>query len=115
MPTEDPARRLQDILENSMRIREYTYAMTREAFMADRRTVDAVERCLERIAEAARKLGTRYDDAYPELELPRLRGFGNVLRHDYEEVSPQRLWAFLRRLDGLETFAHTELERIGRG
>lgn len=112
MPSEQPERRLRDILENAERIRTYTDGMTPEAFEADRRTVDAVERCFERICEAARKLGSRYDAAYPEIDLPELRRFGSKLRHDYEEIAPRRIWAFLKRLDGLEDFARAEIHAL---
>ena len=55
MPSEKPARRLRDILENADAIARYTEGMDLGAFTADAKTRDAVERCLERISEAARK------------------------------------------------------------
>jgi uncharacterized protein with HEPN domain len=112
MPTDRPAQRPRDIQANVARIRAYTFDMTLAAFEADRRTVDAVERCLERIAEAARKLGEQYDDRYPHLDLPQLRQLGSKLRHDYDELSPRRIWAFLRRLDDLEAFAKAEIAKL---
>jgi len=112
MPTDRPGQRLRDIHENVARIRAYTAEMTLAAFEADRRTVDAVERCLERITEAARKLGERYDDCYPHLDLPQLRQLGSKLRHDYDDLSPRRIWAFLRRLDDLEAFAEAEIAKL---
>ena len=57
MPSEKPARGLRDILENADAIARYTEGMDLDAFTADAKTRDAVERCLERISEAARKLG----------------------------------------------------------
>lgn len=113
MSTERPAARLRDILDNVDRIREHTRDMGMTAFTRDRKTVDAVERCLERIAEATRKLGDRYDASYPELDLPALRRLGSVLRHDYDAVSPERLWATVEnRLDSLADMARKELGRL---
>ena len=57
MPSKDPVQRFQDILENVSRIEVYTARMNAERFLEDLRTYDAVERCLERISEAAKKLG----------------------------------------------------------
>lgn len=113
MPSNDPAQRLDDILENIRRIRSYTKGMDETGFLKDAKTIDAVERCFERIAEAARRLGDRFDADYPALDLPALRGFGSVLRHDYDSVQPALLWGFVRdRLDPLEAMARIELERL---
>ncbi|MBT3767717.1 MAG: DUF86 domain-containing protein [Rhodospirillaceae bacterium] len=111
MPSKDPAQRFEDILENSKRIRQYTAAMTQADFIDDLKTIDAVERCFERIAEAVRKLGSEFDAKYPDLDLPALRQFGNVLRHDYDTVQPILLWGYIqKRLDTLEDMAQWELK-----
>ena len=57
MPSEKPARRLEDIIENAHAIQRYIAGMGLAAFEKDHKTYDAVERCLERISEAAAKLG----------------------------------------------------------
>jgi len=113
MPSNDPAQRLDDILENIGRIRSYTKGMDEAGFLKDAKTKDAVERCFERIAEAVRKLGDQFDADYPDLDLPALRGFGSVLRHDYDSVQPALLWGFVKdRLVPLETMARSELDKF---
>ncbi len=57
MPSDKPARRLEDIIENAQAIQRYIAGMDLAAFEKDRRTCDAVERCMEPISEAAAKLG----------------------------------------------------------
>ncbi len=57
MSTEREALRLQDIIDNADRIASYVAGMDYAAFAADARTVDAVERCLQRLTEAAIKIG----------------------------------------------------------
>lgn len=49
--------RLEHIVENAQRIAGYTADLTFENFAKDQRTIDAVERCLSRITEAAIRLG----------------------------------------------------------
>jgi len=44
------------VLENIERIRAYTKSYTFDSFVSDPKCQDAVERCLLRISEAARKL-----------------------------------------------------------
>ncbi len=93
MPTERVARRIHDILENIGSIEDYTQGLTRDTFADHAMAVDAVERCLERIAEAARKLGDRFDaQAAPDVDLHDVRQFGSVLRHDYDVLDSGVLW-----------------------
>ncbi|PIW26980.1 MAG: hypothetical protein COW30_12335 [Rhodospirillales bacterium CG15_BIG_FIL_POST_REV_8_21_14_020_66_15] len=113
MVSERPARRLNDVLENIARIRSHVRGMNEAAFLQDIKTIDAVERCFERIAEAMRKIGPRYDAVYPDLALPDLRGFGSVLRHDYESIEPPRLWIFATvEVVLLEAMARMELAKL---
>jgi uncharacterized protein with HEPN domain len=114
MPSERPAQRLRDILDNAERIGRYTAGLDEAAFLADSLVQDAVERCFERIAEAARKLGPRYDRDYPALALKNLRAFGSVLRHDYDAINPLLLWRFVQdRLPVIVAMAEAELAKLG--
>ncbi len=52
--------------------------------------VDAVERCLQRLTEAAIKIGEAgMREVAPAIPFHVLRGFGNVLRHDYDGIDDQ--------------------------
>ena len=97
MPSSDPIQRLQDILENIDRIEQYTAGMDSQAFMDDYKTSDAVERCLERICEASKKLGSVAEDLCPGIPWPKLRGLGNFLRHEYDRIEGDRLWFMIER------------------
>jgi uncharacterized protein with HEPN domain len=116
MPTENPRRRLADIRDNADRIAAHVAGMDRQAFLSDQKTLDAVERCLERIAEAARRIGDRFDARYPHLELVKLRRFGSVLRHDYGSILPESLWVYVNDdVPPIREMAETEIARIDRG
>jgi uncharacterized protein with HEPN domain len=91
VPSSHPAVRFQDILDNIQLIRGYLAGMDQTAFDADRRTRDAVERCLERISEAASKLGEEADRLAPGPPWHAVRSFGNVIRHAYDQVDPARI------------------------
>lgn len=110
MTSKDPARRFADMLDNIERLRGHVGRMTRARFLKDAKTQDAVERCLERIAEAARKLGPAWDTKYPDCALQDLRDLGSVLRHGYDGIDPALIWESIkRRLDPLEAMARDEL------
>lgn len=96
MPSSKPLRRLRDIAANIDRILAYTADLTTEEFAADDRTQDAVERCLQRVSEAAVKLGPLAEEAMPRHFWAGIRGIGNVLRHDYDRVDPVILWRIIR-------------------
>ena len=81
-----------------------------QQLVTDPKTQDAVERCLERICEAARKLGNALDAKYPEAEFAKLRQLGSVLRHDYDNIDADMLWrSVTERLDPLEQACRREL------
>jgi uncharacterized protein with HEPN domain len=85
MPSEVPHERLGDIITNIDRIRAHLQGMTPGVELDDK-TRDAVERCLERISEAAKKLGAIMEERQPRVSWRGIRGLGNVLRHEYDAV-----------------------------
>ena len=96
MPSEKPARRLLDIIANAESILRYTAGMDSAALAEDHKTYDAVERCLERISEAAAKLGDQAMVLVPGQPWPYIRALGNRLRHEYDDISHDRLWEIVR-------------------
>jgi uncharacterized protein with HEPN domain len=73
LPSKDPIQRFEDILENIILIEKFTAGMDLATFAQDAKTSNAVERCLERISEAARKLGDDAERLCPEIPWPQLR------------------------------------------
>jgi hypothetical protein len=84
---------LQDIIENIDRISGYVAGLDQAAFEADDRTVDAVERCLQRLTEAVIKIGPeRMAAISPQTPVDAVLGLGNMLRHDYDQVDLSTIW-----------------------
>ena len=92
----DPIDCLSDIIENIERIREYTSGLDRAAFASSGMVRDAVERCLERVCEAAHRLGERGPELMPDQPWGDIRGMGNWLRHAYDRVSMDVIWNAVR-------------------
>ena len=110
MPSERPKQRLQDVVEQCDRIFDHVAEHTFEAYERDQKTSDAVERCLSRISEACVKLGDSLDALYPETPWREMRGYGNVLRHRYEEIL---VWRTVKEdLPLLRASAVAELRRL---
>ncbi len=88
----DPAENLSDIIDNSERIEHYLAVIDREAFFVDGLVRDAVERCMERICEAAYRLGEHAARLMPDQPWRDIRGMGNRLRHAYDRINPEVVW-----------------------
>ena len=113
MPSKDPTQRFEDILENILLIEEFTKGMNGNAFVRDLRTRNATERCLERISEAARKLGEMAEELCPTIQWSNLRALGNLLRHEYDRVDASRVWLMIEdNLAPLKIATQLALERL---
>ncbi len=91
-PRHDPADSLTDIIENAERIESYLVGVDRNAFSNNGLMRDAVERCLERVCEAAHRLGEHAVELMPDQPWGDIRGMGNRLRHAYDRISLDVIW-----------------------
>jgi uncharacterized protein with HEPN domain len=82
---------LEDIVENVQAIQRYVAGMDLKGFKEDQKTYDAVERCRERISEAASKLGEWAPLFIPDQPWHNIRALGNRLRHEYDAIGEDRL------------------------
>lgn len=70
----------------------HTAGMDREHFRTDVKTLDAVERNLQKISEAAIRLGDEAEILCPGPEWRYIRGLGNWLRHQYDGIDLEVIW-----------------------
>lgn len=71
---------------------------------------DAVERCIERVCEAAHRLGDQAEALIPGQPWADIRGMGNRLRHGYDSVDIIIVWNTVQnRLPGLAESARRAL------
>ena len=114
MSTEREELRLGDIVENIDRIERHVAGLDLAAFAADERTVDAVERCLQRITEAVLKIGPeRMAAISPKTPVDAVRGLGNMLRHDYDQIDLGIVWRTVREsLPELRADCQRVLDRV---
>ena len=79
----DPRVQADDVLQAIANIEVDTAGLNFEQFAADRRARQLVERNLEIISEASRRLPDSAKAAEPDVPWREIAGIGNVLRHDY--------------------------------
>ncbi len=99
----DPRLYIDDILEAIRSIKEYTASMDYEAFVQDRKTLDAVVRNLEIIGEAAGRLPESMKTSTSYIEWRKIVGLRNILIHEYFGISLPVVWDVLQnKLEPLE-------------
>lgn len=59
--------------------------------------VYAVQYALLIVSEAARRLGPLAERLAPDQPWTDIRGIGNVLRHQYDEIDPEVIWSIVQR------------------
>lgn len=93
MSSRKERQRLTDILENIDAINTYVAGMDFKAFSADRKTIDAAERCLERVIEAIAKIGPEgMMRILASVPTRAVRSMGNRLRHEYDTIDLKTVW-----------------------
>jgi uncharacterized protein with HEPN domain len=92
MAGKTPRLYLEHIRDSIALIEDRVAGKTFESFVADGALRDSIERRVEIISEASRRLPADMKARYPDLPWPAIAAIGNVLRHDYYAVEPEVLW-----------------------
>ncbi len=98
---------LWDMVNAIRRIQDFTTNLTYEAYLDSVLIQSAVERQLEILGEAARRLSDEFRQAHPEIGWRRIIGLRNILIHRYDEIRQQTVWTTV--VSELETLL-TQLE-----
>jgi uncharacterized protein with HEPN domain len=112
MAKSSPIPRLTDIIEAAELIQSEMAGVTLHDFEPNRRKRWLVERGIEIISEASRRLPDELKARHPAIPWRKVAGIGNVLRHDYEDVAHDVLWRVVQNdLPALEKVCREELAR----
>ena len=78
---------LLDITDNAERATSYIDGASFDSYQQNDMVRSATERAIARASEAAYRLGPRGERLVPMEDWSKLRGIGNVLRHEYHRVA----------------------------
>ena len=92
MTTRSVRIRVLDIIGAIDAIEQFLDQKDFEIYQSSIITKRATERCLEIISEASRHIPDEIQARYPEIPWAKIRGIGNVLRHEYSRVQDSVLW-----------------------
>ncbi len=91
-PDRDDRAYLWDMLDAAQAVREFVVGKTAHDYLADRMLRAAVERQIEIIGEAARRVSNELREAHPEIPWHAIIGQRNILAHEYGEVRHEKVW-----------------------
>ena len=92
------------IRDSIARIKQYTKE-GKEVFLTSALVQDAVMRNLQTLAESSQRLSADFRDRHPRIDWRGMRGFRNVLVHQYLGIDLARVWGIVER----------DLPRLKRG
>ena len=95
-PGDKDAANLHDMLEVAREARELVAEIEVAAFLRDRVSRRALERMLELIGEAARRITPACQAEHPEIPWRRIIGQRNILAHEYGRIDPKLLYRTAR-------------------
>ncbi len=88
----------QDIIEAAQKILRFTDKFTFDQFLADDKTRDAVIRNFEIIGEASGQLSASFLQQHSIIEWRKIKGFRNLLIHQYFGVDYIIVWDIIQNL-----------------
>ena len=91
-PEERDKAYLWDILDAARQIDAFTSGVTLKAYEEDRKLQLAVERLLEIVGEATRRLSDDFRKEHERIPWGSMVGLRNVLAHEYGEIRNDIIW-----------------------
>ena len=92
-PTSREAGYLWDMLQAARRLQEFTAGVSFEAYLESVLFQSAVERQLEILGEAARRMSEGFRQEHPEIPWSSIIGQRNVIAHQYDDIEQEQLWS----------------------
>lgn len=115
-PPKSPRQPLQDILDGIDWIGQITRGKSFADFLGERMLREAVERNIEIISEASRRLPAEMKERHPAIPWKRIADIGNVLRHAYDKTEPVIPWDVVTdKLPALRAVVTTEIAALDGG
>ena len=88
---------LRDMLEAIDAVADMVAEVKFENYLGDYKLRRAVERCIEIVSEASRKIPDDVKFEFPDQPWPEIAAIGNLLRHEYERIDDLIMWKIATR------------------
>lgn len=108
---------IKDIVEYMERAEEHVEGLSHEQFLNDRKTCDAVIRCIEVMGEAAKNIPDDIRSKYPSIPWRDIAGMRDKIIHGYFIVDFEEVWLAVKedipKLKPLIRKVLEDLEKLG--
>ncbi len=81
-----------DILEAAQTASQFVENLTFNDYLKDRKLQLAIERLLEIIGEASKRISPDFQEKSPEIPWHKMTAQRNVIIHEYGEIKKERIW-----------------------
>ena len=92
-PSNREAGYMWDMLQAAQRIQEFTAGLSYEGYLESILIQSAVERQLEIIGEASRRMSEEFRQEHPQIPWAGIIAQRNVISHQYDEIIQAQIWA----------------------
>jgi len=93
---------LWDILDSARTICDFVSGVNFIQYMEDRKLQFAVERAIEIIGEAARRVSEAFRTRHPEIPWQNIIAQRDVLAHEYGEIKQELIWKVYQASSGID-------------
>lgn len=90
-PTNREAGYIWDMLDAARTIQRFMAGVRFEEFLHDRRLQLAIERCVEIMGEASRRVSDKLKAEHPEIPWGRIISQRNAIAHEYDDIKQERM------------------------
>ncbi|MBI5323286.1 HepT-like ribonuclease domain-containing protein [Bradyrhizobium sp.] len=96
MPSERERGALGDMLRHIDLAERFAKGLDEKELSRNLQALYAIVRSLEIISEASRRLSDELKARHPDIPWREMAAAGNFYRHNYEDVTPRRVWQTLQ-------------------
>ena|SRR5258706_9730227 len=83
---------LGDMLAFAMEVDEFCAGISLDVYQESRDVRRKIERSLELVGEASKRVSASFQAAHPEISWRRIVGLRNILAHDYGDINDATVW-----------------------
>lgn len=87
---------LWEMVQAIKKIQEFTIDIIEVDYLENEFTQSAVERKLEILGEAARRISDAFKDEHPEIDWRNMIGLRNVIAHRYDQIRQDMIWKIVK-------------------
>jgi uncharacterized protein with HEPN domain len=87
---------LWDMVQAIKKIQEFTIGRSEADYLGNELLQSAVERKLEILGEAARRISAEFQAQHQEIDWRNTIGLRNIIAHQYDEVQQENIWKIVQ-------------------